>query len=759
MIPYQYRNQVCFIISSVSFAYKTKKRIKFMDEFEDNKSKYLIRPKSAKAVTIGLKLDSLPKTIPNIIVARTQQDLQRNFFDKAKIECSKLRGGDVQITIIKKDPNLDLLEVLNTLDRVILEMPLPLIFYIVREKLENIVLDTEKKYSVICKIITDKEPTVLVCGRVNEALNAKKSLILCIENILGRYPFYYEGYISSEVLLKMNIRIFFLSKINNLGVVMSENKDIEHVLEEMKKTIIEGTIVLDAFKFTYLLFYCRLKLERMLGEYDCYLEGPVVLYNHKTKILIKGFKKVNIKRCFREIRNLIQEVVKIAFVEEDLKLSAHEVFVFQVRNKANEDKVCFSVRGRDGSENDEIYKTRVIYDRSFESNIYTELNENISKSENSAIKEPDEIANSNKNESPKSSSSPWYIDKTIDNMFATCKKHNKTVPCDCQIQTNKWGQYIQENHRYIGIGLRNEIKRMLMHSNLLYEVEIDIEPELEDFLCGKKNGKINKISKDSESEVFITSRVDNGERRIVIYLSGPGQYIKSALMALEDEYPAELSFYLDEKHHRRIIGYGGKTIQKIMKKHGVYIKFMGFDEWSKQGLPGNVIIKTPKRNLESLMKMKEEVLALAEEKCEVGELPRQYVSIYTFYELFIENADLCFDHIVLYVLEKPRIYLIEPYEMHKLGNIPGSKFVTLNNKRFLFTTKVYDFDILTQDKWLGWVIPQEKIFNSVLLYSYEPTFKNKDEIDFTDKICKPNPMCDDEFTVGKRKRDDERQSK
>lgn len=35
---------------------------------------------------------------------------------------------------------------------------------------------------------------------------------------------------------------------------------------------------------------------------------------------------------------------------------------------------------------------------------------------------------------------------------------------------------------------------------------------------------------------------------------------------LQEELPAEISFHLPESYHKRIIGVGGKNIQRIMKK-------------------------------------------------------------------------------------------------------------------------------------------------------------------------------------------------
>ena len=102
--------------------------------------------------------------------------------------------------------------------------------------------------------------------------------------------------------------------------------------------------------------------------------------------------------------------------------------------------------------------------------------------------------------------------------------------------------------------------------------------------------------------------------------------IPVAMEMLNGELPAEISFFVPEFHHKRIIGHGGKNIQRIMKKYGVYIKFLNLDECiSQNGHPSitalgnvtkflpNVIVKTPNKNRAVLYDVKGEVLMEANE--------------------------------------------------------------------------------------------------------------------------------------------------
>ena len=64
-----------------------------------------------------------------------------------------------------------------------------------------------------------------------------------------------------------------------------------------------------------------------------------------------------------------------------------------------------------------------------------------------------------------------------------------------------------------------------------------------------------------------------GTRRLIGFRIG-GNRVSEAANALMGEFPAECTFYIPEEHHKRLIGYGGQTIQALMKKYGVYVKFV-----------------------------------------------------------------------------------------------------------------------------------------------------------------------------------------
>lgn len=90
------------------------------------------------------------------------------------------------------------------------------------------------------------------------------------------------------------------------------------------------------------------------------------------------------------------------------------------------------------------------------------------------------------------------------------------------------------------------------------------------------------------------------------------------LTMLLEEMPAEVSFHLPEAYHKRIIGVGGRNIQRIMKTYGVYIKFSNNEEHAATGgyaeNEDNVFARTPAKNHASLEIMKQAVIDMVNTK-------------------------------------------------------------------------------------------------------------------------------------------------
>jgi predicted PilT family ATPase len=154
---------------------------------------------------------------------------------------------------------------------------------------------------------------------------------------------------------------------------------------------------------------------------------------------------------------------------------------------------------------------------------------------------------------------------------------------------------------------------MLPLQNFHHEIRFQLElaNEHREFISGKKNGKINKIEKTAN--VKIKFETFNDYNFLITTSSLPASASPSStgmsvgstsahaalhgLSLLQEELPAEVSFHVPEMYHKRIIGVGGKNIQRVMKKHGVYVKFANADEYAMLGgypdNEDNVVARTP----------------------------------------------------------------------------------------------------------------------------------------------------------------------
>lgn len=158
---------------------------------------------------------------------------------------------------------------------------------------------------------------------------------------------------------------------------------------------------------------------------------------------------------------------------------------------------------------------------------------------------------------------------------------------------------------------------MFYHQSFQHEIRFQTElaNEHRDFISGKKNGKINKIMQLTSVKIRFETFNDFN---FLIDLSGNDSAALAGLTMLQEELPAEVSFHVPEAYHKRIIGVGGRSIQRIMKKYGVYVKFSNAEEFAALGgyadNEDNVIARTPAKNAINLEHLKQSVLELVSQK-------------------------------------------------------------------------------------------------------------------------------------------------
>ncbi|KAI7818872.1 hypothetical protein BC939DRAFT_400990 [Gamsiella multidivaricata] len=153
-----------------------------------------------------------------------------------------------------------------------------------------------------------------------------------------------------------------------------------------------------------------------------------------------------------------------------------------------------------------------------------------------------------------------------------------------------------------------------MHHEVKFSVELANEHR--EFISGKKNGKINRIMKATGAKIKFDPC---NEYNFYVDLSSTiSVKAVEALALLQEELPAEISFYVPETYHKRIIGVGGKNIQRIMKKFGVYVKFSNSEEFANLGgyfdNLDNVVARTPSKNAINLENLKHAVMELVNPK-------------------------------------------------------------------------------------------------------------------------------------------------
>ncbi|KAJ4414644.1 hypothetical protein N0V82_007827 [Gnomoniopsis sp. IMI 355080] len=158
--------------------------------------------------------------------------------------------------------------------------------------------------------------------------------------------------------------------------------------------------------------------------------------------------------------------------------------------------------------------------------------------------------------------------------------------------------------------------RFVTQSQYTIRVKIELANEHKEFVSGKKNGKINKIMGQSNVQIMFENF---GEYNFNIDVNASSyESMKQGLGLVEQEMPASISFHVPDQYHKRIIGIGGQHIQRIMKKHSVFVKFSNAQERNgmiredDDNTLDNVICRTPARNAQSLELVKSEILEMVD---------------------------------------------------------------------------------------------------------------------------------------------------
>lgn len=165
-----------------------------------------------------------------------------------------------------------------------------------------------------------------------------------------------------------------------------------------------------------------------------------------------------------------------------------------------------------------------------------------------------------------------------------------------------------------------------LHPNNITQFKIifQIHYDFENFISGKKNGKLTRIMDQQPNCIIrLLNDKDGSEDSIMnleILSDSPNDLVKTLSLVI-DELPVEESFYIGEVFHRPIIGSGGSIIQTIMRKYNVFIQFSNSFNlpqlgWSLIRYP-NVIIRCPNKNYKNIKSAKNEIIQLVNKFMEI----------------------------------------------------------------------------------------------------------------------------------------------
>ncbi|KAI9280469.1 hypothetical protein BY458DRAFT_584371 [Sporodiniella umbellata] len=201
--------------------------------------------------------------------------------------------------------------------------------------------------------------------------------------------------------------------------------------------------------------------------------------------------------------------------------------------------------------------------------------------------------------------------------------------------------------------IRNAYQRLqeiqflqVFHQQTIFRVESSNDHR--DFISGKKNGKINKIMRTSGAKIKFAPFMNDYN----FFIEVESQSFTKALdglTLLQEELPAEISFYVPESYHKRIIGVGGKNIQRIMKRYGVFVKFSNTEEFASLGgyynNEDNVVARTPMKNQINLDNLRHAVMELVQPR------DRNYSSKHVKIP-FVIHSDLIQEYQTGYITEE-----------------------------------------------------------------------------------------------------------
>lgn len=205
---------------------------------------------------------------------------------------------------------------------------------------------------------------------------------------------------------------------------------------------------------------------------------------------------------------------------------------------------------------------------------------------------------------------------------------------------------------------------------LQWKAIFELDPSFEEFISGKKNGKLTRILDANHDSLLKLERLKEDERLFLhlIHTSSLTNF-QTAFNLVLNELPAEDSFYIPELYHRPVIGSGGSIIQTTMRKHNVFIQFSNSfllpQEKSSLIRYDNVIIRCPFKNHNNIIIAKNDLINMVDNFGSMQTIVKVHISL-TQYRFLLSN----YGGSIIGTLEKAHnVYIMFPL------SVPTDNFV------------------------------------------------------------------------------------
>ncbi|SCV04223.1 LAME_0H16732g1_1 [Lachancea meyersii CBS 8951] len=194
---------------------------------------------------------------------------------------------------------------------------------------------------------------------------------------------------------------------------------------------------------------------------------------------------------------------------------------------------------------------------------------------------------------------------------------------------------------------------------------IELSSEYKDFISGKKSGKITRIMENAKCSINLSFQENNINMGISL-TSESSQGSKMGIMLLNDELPAEDSFFIPDAYHRPVIGTRGSVIQTIMKRYNVFIQFSNTYQphHNNNGLIrlDNVIIRCPYKNRKMIPLAKSELKRIVAEYSELQ--PKTFIKMSLGqYRYYFQETKRRENELINDVEKKTGTYIMFPEQM------------------------------------------------------------------------------------------------